>query len=214
MENQKKKWFQFRAFVSLLTALTFIMAILSGAALFVAPSGRGGRMWNFFGLDRRQWEDQHVWFCLVFSVIGLLHLILNLRPIVNYLKVVGSKVYRIRFEWLVALAVCVLIFTGTHYRWKPFARLYEVQRKIQQGWQQPSPAAASQEQGSRQEEQGQGFGQMTLREVCQQAGLDPEMAVQILKDKGITAEPDMTMRQIADRHGLHPSQLREKLIAP
>lgn len=216
MENQKKKWFQFRAFVSLLTALTFVMAVLSGAALFIAPSGRGGRAWTFFGLDRHQWEEQHIWFCLLFSVVGLLHLILNLRPIVNYLKIVGSKAYRVRFEWLIALAVCVLVFAGTHYQWKPFQQLYEAQRSIQQGLQQPTAAAAGvpEEQGGREGGQGQGFGQMTLREVCQQSGLDPEKAVGILKEQGITAEPDMTMRQIADQHGIHPSQLREMLAAP
>jgi hypothetical protein len=190
MENQKKKWFQFRA------------------------SGRGGRQWTFFGLDRHQWEDQHVWFCLVFSVIGLLHLILNLRPIVNYLKIVGSKAYRVRFEWLIALIVCVLVFAGTHYQWKPFRQLYEVQDQIQQSLQQPPAEAAPEEQVGREGGQGQGFGQMTLREVCSQSGLDLETAVQTLKDKGITALPDMTLRQIADQHGLHPSQLREMLTVP
>ena len=55
---------------------------------------------------------------------------------------------------------------------------------------------------------------LTLREVCQQSGLDPDKAVGILKQQGITAEPDMTMRQIADQHGVHPSQLREMLDTP
>ena len=53
---------------------------------------------------------------------------------------------------------------------------------------------------------------MTLEQICLQYGLEPEAAIQALQAEGITAEPDMTMRQIADQHNLHPSRLREILL--
>ena len=40
MENQKRKRFQFRAFVSLLTAFAFILMVVSGCVLFIKPPGR------------------------------------------------------------------------------------------------------------------------------------------------------------------------------
>ncbi|MEJ5259373.1 MAG: DUF4405 domain-containing protein [Anaerohalosphaeraceae bacterium] len=212
MEN-KKKYFQFRAFISLLTAICFAMAVISGAALFLAPSGRGaGRGWVFWGLSRRQWAEQHIWFCLIFTIVGLIHLILNIRPILNYLKIVGSKTYRFRLEWLASLAVSTLVFAGTYYRWKPFAAFLELPRRMTQ----PSREAAGTDVVARGggPENRPGIGQMTLADYCRQEGLEPAKAIEILRSRGLTVQSDMTMRQIADLAGVHPSQLREILNRP
>lgn len=282
MENQKKKWFQFRAFVSLLTGFSFILMDLTGCILFITPPGRVANWagWTFWGFTKDQWVALHIWFSLLFVVACLFHLYLNFGAIVNYLKITGSKAYRFRFEWLAALAVCALIFAGTHLQIRPFQSLLRFQDRVKNGWEDRSssgPAAhaelwplaqlaeetdtpldtilsnlgvdspeitladlaeqtgqtpdqlyrqalgqaeprsrthSGRGEGGRQGGQGQGYGQMTLGEVCQQAGLDPDKAVGILKEQGITAEPDMTMRQIADQHGLHPSRLREMLSIP
>ena len=210
IKKQKKKWFQFRAFVSLLAVLTFGMAVLSGAALFMAPSGRSGHLWTFWGLSKHQWEDHHNWYCLVFVAVCLLHLVLNFRPILYYLKIIGSKAYRIRFEWLLAAGVCVLVFMGVQYHWRPFTQLIEIRSRMRHGAiSSTSTTSENQEADWR-----QGFGQMTLSEFCRQAGLEPEAAVQILEEKGIAAHSDMTMKQIANQAGLHPSQLRQILTTP
>ena len=49
---------------------------------------------------------------------------------------------------------------------------------------------------------------MTLKQYCQQAGLDLDAAVRKLNDNGYKASPDMTMRAIADSAGVRPSQVR------
>lgn len=212
MEQKPRKIFQFRAFVSLLTAICFAMAVISGAVLFLAPSGRGGgRGWTFWGLNRHQWEEQHIWFCLIFTIVGILHLIFNLRPILNYLKIVGSKTYRFRFEWLAALAVSGVVFSGTYYQWKPFAAFLELPRRMMQPSRPASGADVVARGGPATRP---GIGQMTLAEYCRQEGLEPDKAIQILQGSGIAARPDMTMREIADLAGVHPSQLRQMLSKP
>jgi hypothetical protein len=55
---------------------------------------------------------------------------------------------------------------------------------------------------------GGGFGRLTLKQYCQQSGLDVDTAVRKLKDKGYQAAPETTMRAIADSAGVHPSQIR------
>lgn len=279
MENQRKKVFQFRAFVSLLTAFSFVLAVLTGSILFVTPPGRIANWsgWTLWGFTKHQWIALHIWFCVLLVIASLFHLFLNFRPIVNYLKITASKTYHFRFEWITALVVCALVFAGTHTRTKPFSSLLAFQDEVKSSWEERSstgPAAhaelwslqqlaeetntpletilsnlgvdsaeitlaqlaeqtgqtpnelysialgQSQQPGSRRGGsggeggggQGQGFGRMTLEQICQQYGLDPEAAIQALQAEGITAEPDMTMRQIADQHNLHPSRLREILL--
>ncbi|HPP55784.1 MAG TPA: DUF4405 domain-containing protein [Anaerohalosphaeraceae bacterium] len=196
-----------------MTAICFAMAVISGAVLFLAPSGRGaGRAWAFWGLSRRQWEEQHVWFCLIFTIVGLIHLILNIRPILYYLKIVGIKTYWFRLEWLAALAVSAVVFAGTYYRWKPFAAFLELPRRMTEPGRQAGGTDMVARGGG--QENRPGIGQMTLAEYCRQEGLEPAKAVEILRNRGLTVQTDMTMRQIADLAGVHPSQLRDMLRNP
>lgn len=60
---------------------------------------------------------------------------------------------------------------------------------------------------------GTGFGQKTLKLICTQADMDVQKTIEKLKEKNITASPDMTMRQIAETHKMHPHQLK-KIIEP
>ncbi|MBN2590996.1 MAG: DUF4405 domain-containing protein [Sedimentisphaerales bacterium] len=52
------------------------------------------------------------------------------------------------------------------------------------------------------------FGQMTLEQYCEQNNLNINEVAQKLKDAGFTIKPEMTMREIADSNGAHPSEVR------
>ncbi len=52
------------------------------------------------------------------------------------------------------------------------------------------------------------FGQMNLKQYCEQNNLNIDDVTQKLKNAGFTVKPDMTMREIADSTGAHPSEVR------
>jgi hypothetical protein len=58
---------------------------------------------------------------------------------------------------------------------------------------------------------GYGMGRLTLRQYCQQQGLDLEKTMQKLREKGFSSQPDMTVREIAATGGVHPSAMRDIL---
>jgi len=58
---------------------------------------------------------------------------------------------------------------------------------------------------------GRGTGQKTLREFCDDEGIDLLWAVERLRRAGFTATGTMTMRDIADEHAMHPRELRDIL---
>ena len=58
-----------------------------------------------------------------------------------------------------------------------------------------------------------GMGQMTLKEFCESEGIELSWAIRRLQDKGFMARQTMTMREIANRAGVHPRQLRDVLQA-
>jgi len=55
---------------------------------------------------------------------------------------------------------------------------------------------------------GGGFGRLTLKQYCEQVGLDVDTAPRKLRDNGFQAAPETTMRAIADSAQVHPSQVR------
>ena len=54
----------------------------------------------------------------------------------------------------------------------------------------------------------QGMGRMTLRQYCAEAGLDSDAATEKLQKAGLAASEEMTLREIADTGGIHPSEIR------
>jgi hypothetical protein len=58
---------------------------------------------------------------------------------------------------------------------------------------------------------GQGFGRLTVKQYCEQVGLDIETCVARLKKAGFQATPEMTFRAIADAAGVRPSEVRAVL---
>jgi hypothetical protein len=56
-----------------------------------------------------------------------------------------------------------------------------------------------------------GFGQQPLRQACASMGVDESAAIEALKQAGIQASGEKTIRQIADENGVHPSQIRQML---
>lgn len=54
----------------------------------------------------------------------------------------------------------------------------------------------------------QRFGQMTLKDYCEQTGLDLATATEQLEQAGCTVSDTMVMRDIAVSAGVHPSELR------
>jgi len=65
--------------------------------------------------------------------------------------------------------------------------------------------------GGQGEGQGGGFGRMTLKQYCDQMGLDILASVEMHKKAGFEATPEMTIRAITETAGAHPSALRTAL---
>ena len=76
------------------------------------------------------------------------------------------------------------------------------------------PQTDSGERGGNRHGQGGGsggFGRMTLEEACADMNLDMAVVLETLKNAGLSASAEQTIRQIADENGIHPSEIRQLL---
>lgn len=196
--------FRARAFISLLTAVSFVFMSISGIILFIAPSGRRAGDWSVWSLSRGEWIAQHLSFSAVFLIAAIVHLWLNRKPLLNYLKLKTKAAAGLRWEWLAVVLLTGVVVWGTLAPFEPFTSLIQ----WRDHFHRHTPAAQDQTVIET-----AGMGQITLADYCRQNRLDTDRAIEMLNAQEIAADPSDTLRTIADRGNLHPSRLRSLLDA-
>jgi len=239
MAERVGKSFNRRAFVSVLVAFSFILMTITGLVLFFAPTCRIARdtSWSVFGFDKDQWIATHVWFSTAFVIASAFHIYLNWKALINYFKSKIQKSFAFRAEWVVALILCVVVLAGTIFEVPPFSSLMVWKETfkhegsghggygqgrggqgrgtgIASGVHEPAQAGVHEEEHTQELHQGggrSGMGRKTLKQFCQEEGIELSWALSRLKNQGFRAHETMTMREIADSKWIHPSELRNVL---
>jgi len=200
MTNDSKKKFNWRAFVSVLTAISCIGMTFSGVILFVVPPGRIANWsgWTLMLLTKHQWSALHLWFSLIFVVVAIWHLLLNWKPFINYFKDKASRTFALRLEWTAAVILCAGVLIATLADIRPFSSLSDWNEAIKFSWDEPArqgpvPHAEL----------------MTLSELAGYArDVDVDAMLENLAAQGIeAASGDDVVGEIAEQHNITPQQL-------
>lgn len=200
MGNNTKKRFNWRSFISVLTALSFIGMAFTGVILFVVPPGRVANWtgWTLLGLTKHEWIGLHDWFSIIFVVASVFHLYLNWKPFVSYFKSKVTKAFALRVEWAAALVVCALVFIGTLRDIRPFSSLLAWNENIKHSWESPQQRAPIPHAEL-----------MSLAELAKQVpGASLETMLGNLKATGIEAESgDIVLGKLAEAYNMTPVRL-------
>jgi len=175
--------FRLRACVSLVVALCFLVLVVSGAILFLAPPGRVANWteWRIAWLTKHEWGDLHTVFAALFLLGGLLHVWFNWRPLLSYFRSRAAKGRGMRWEWVAALLLCLLVFAGIRAEVPPLATLLDWSEGLKQSWEQPAQRAPIPHAED-----------LTLGALCEQVGVPLATAQERLAAAavhGIAAEP-------------------------
>lgn len=193
--------FHWRALISVLIALCFLMLALTGIVLFIAPPGRVANWtnWSILGLRKSEWGGVHIWFGLLFLVVTVWHLILNWKPMLTYFKDRARRSYSMRREWLVAAGLTAVIFAGTKAGVTPFSSLLAWNESIKESWEQPATRAPIPHAEL-----------LTLQELAAKAGVDLRVALVRLEARGVKgAAPETVVSRIAEGAKLSAAQVYE-----
>ena len=82
-----------RAVVSSLLVILFVIVLLTGIGLYLAPSGRIAKEagWNFLGVKRWELENLHTISGFIMAILLIVHLILNYKLLLTELRVLLKK---------------------------------------------------------------------------------------------------------------------------
>ncbi len=198
--RDRRRRIQWRALASVTSVLTFIGMSITGLALFVTPPGRFAHWtgWTLLGLTKDQWGALHIWFSLVFMVAVLFHLCLNWRPMVSYFKDRLGKAFALRWEWVLSLAICLLVFWGTLASVAPFSNVLAWNERIKYSWEQPAQRAPIPHAEL-----------LTFAELAEKTeDLDAETMLANLRKSNIQVESaDVVLGELAEQNGMTPNRL-------
>ena len=176
----KERGFHTRGFVSLLSFGTFIVMTFNGIVLYFAPQGMIAYWvdWRFLGVTREGWVNMHLISSILFAVAGLVHLLYNWKPIVNYVSKKISSGLRLRTELIIASALSVFVILGPIYQTPPLGSVINFGSYLKKAWIV-----------SRDYEPPFGHAEaVSLKTFTKRMNIDFEKAVRELKDKGIRVE--------------------------
>ena len=190
-----------RKVTSLTAFLAFIVMVGTGIVLYVVPQGRVAYWaeWRFLGGTKETWGAVHILIGLLFLVAGILHIILNWKPMVSYMKDRAKSVRIFTPSFTVALILTGLFTAGAAADLPPFSWVMDWNARIKDA------------QSRRFGEPPYGHAELSsLKAFADRVHLDLPRALELLSEKGIRVEgPDQTLAAIARENGLTPQQVYE-----
>ena len=199
-DKRPERRFNWRAFISVTTALSFLAMSVTGIVLFVTPPGRIAHWtgWKMLALTKDEWGGLHIWFSLIFMIAAVLHLYLNWRCFLSYFRDKVRKALALRTEWVIAVLLCGVVGWGTLADMRPFSSLLAWNEAIKHSWDTPAGQAPMPHAEL-----------MTLSELAERTeGLEIESMSEHLQAAGIEVESsDVVLGDLAKNAGMTPREL-------
>ena len=193
------KKFNWRGFISLYILLSFIIIIISGLVLYIAPPGRIAKWTSvpLLGLEKDQWQAIHTIFTFIFIIASGFHLYFNWKIFLSHLRNKLTKKYLSRKEFLWSVVVTFLVIFIILFELPPVNAVMGFGESITNSWEKDydTPPVPHTEE-------------MTLSEIAKLVNQDPDSVVQMLKSQNIeVTNADAKLKDIADENEYSPQQL-------
>ena len=186
----EKNW-SGRAFVSLLSLVSFILLGLTGIILYMQPHGRVAYWtnWSFLGLEKDQFGKIHILAALLFLVIGGFHLYYNWKPLMRYLSGKIEKALRYKRELVISSLILLWILVSGIWALPPLVYVNDLGEVIKNSWVTSSGMEPP-------------FGHaelVSLKTFCKKQRIPLDQAMVELRRAGFKVEsPKNTLAEIAD----------------
>ncbi|GEM_PF-158763 len=197
--STKKSWIKWRSFVSLYLVISFIMMLISGVILYLAPPGRIANWsnWSILGFTKKQWISQHTLFSFLWVITVTFHLIFNWKPIVSYFRERINSGSKIKRESFFALIFGLFVFFGTFFLIPPFNWVIDFGEYLTDSWENPKvdpPIPHAEE--------------LKLYELASKYGTNFTELSKILEKEGyLVADSNQLVEDFAEKFGKAPSDI-------
>lgn len=193
-----------RKVTSLTSLLSFIITLITSVVLYIVPQGRVAYWadWHFMGLSKDQWGDIHITVGTLFVVMLLLHIWLNWKPMMAYMKNRARELVVMTRPMIVSLVLTLFVTVGTLLHLPPMQQVLDFGASIKED--------AVEVYGN----PPYGHAELSpLKKFCGFLGFDPDEALAALKAKGYGDDIALNtpVKEIAAAKGVSPQQVLDDI---
>jgi hypothetical protein len=137
LENKKNK-FSWKAFISIGLFYSFIIILITGLVLYIAPAGRVANWvnWKLFGITKANWQAIHTIFSFTFATLSVFHLFLiNWRAFWTYLKSKSIQGLNKKKEFYLSSLLTIIFLAGVMFSVPPFSSFLDMGAKLKSSWE-------------------------------------------------------------------------------
>ncbi|QJB55424.1 DUF4405 domain-containing protein [Pseudodesulfovibrio sp. zrk46] len=188
-----------RKITSLTSFISFIVTLITSVVLYVVPQGRVAYWadWHLMGLSKEQWGDIHITVGTLFLVMLFIHLWLNWKPIMSYMKNKSREMVVMTAPMIISVLLTLFVAVGTLFHLPPMQQLLDLGASIKD--------AAAETYGN----PPYGHAELSpLKKFCGFLGFDAKEALAALQQagyEGVTLESRIV--DIAASKGVSPQQV-------
>lgn len=178
---------------------SLIVLTFNSIVLYVVPEGRiaNWAVWEFWGLTKHDWSAQHTTVGFLFLFAGCLHIYLNWKPIMNYMKNKARQFRLFSAASTVGFVLTAVFVVATYYHVPPIITIVDFSEQIKEG--------AASKYGDPPYGQAQSS---SLKGFTSRLGLDVVKSRELLQAAGVEVPDDKEMIQdIAARSGKTPQEI-------
>ena len=191
-----------RRTVSLTLFFSFLFLLVSAVVLYDVPEGRLANWigWTALGLSKEEWTAVHITGGILFLLAGIWHTVLNIRPIIAYMKGRGKG-------GLLPLCIAMLLFgtvyAGTLNGWQPMQAIMDENASLKSEYELAygNPPYGKAELSS-------------LQALCGAMRMDLDSVLKGLREQGLKGElkGKSILGDITSANGMVPAELYRHIL--
>lgn len=133
-----KNKFSWRAFISFGLTYSFIIILISGSILYIAPPGRYAHWvnWQILGLNKERWQALHTIFSYTFVFLSVFHLFtVNWKAFLSYLRSKTQNGINEKKEFIFSTLAFAIFFLGILFAVPPFQSVMDLSEYFTESWE-------------------------------------------------------------------------------
>jgi hypothetical protein len=197
-----------RKIASLTALLSFMALVFTSVFSYLAPRGPGSSNWEAFGLEKHGWFTVHTNLGVLFLVACIVHTVLNIKPVIAYLRNKDGKFRIFTLNFNIALLLTAWIILSSLFDWPPINAIGN--HKENRGNRGRHHAEEVEEQSKPLPAKPPFFySGRSLDRLSDNYEIDVDEIIQGLENIGIDAQADWSFRQIAAENGMATESVYE-----
>jgi hypothetical protein len=177
---------------------SFIYLAFSGIVMYFTPAGRIAYWadWRIFGMNKTMYNQTHITISMLFLVLMVLHLWLNWKPLLSYMKNRSGRLVIFTKETILGFILAVLVVWGTLALVPPFGNILFALDDIKEDYEYslgnpPYPHAEL----------------TTMAAFIKRMKFDEVKAIEILNAEGIKYTMEENLKTIANNNNTDPAHI-------